>query len=36
MECNIVGCGRKVIKKPYYKTKYKNIAVVKLEKGCYS
>lgn len=36
MECNIMGCGRKVIKKPCYKTKYKNIVIVKLENRCYS
>lgn len=32
MECNIMGCDKKVIKKPCYKTKYKNIVIVKLEK----
>ena len=36
MECNIIGCGRKVVKKPCYKTKYKNIVIVKLENRCYS
>ena len=36
MECNIMGCNRKVIKKPCYKTKYKNIVIVKLENRCYS
>jgi hypothetical protein len=36
MECNIMGCDRKVIKKPCYKTKYKNIVIVKLESKCYS
>lgn len=36
MECNIMGCDKKVIKKPCYKTKYKNIVIVKLEKECYS
>lgn len=36
MECNIMGCGRKVIKKQCYKTKYKNIVIVKLENRCYS
>jgi hypothetical protein len=36
MECNIMGCDRKVIKKPCYKTKYKNIVIVKLENRCYS
>ena len=36
MECNIMGCGRKVVKKPCYKTKYKNIVIVKLENKCYS
>lgn len=36
MECNIMGLDRKVIKKPCYKTKYKNIVIVKLENRCYS
>lgn len=36
MECNIMGCDKKVIKKPCYKTKYKNIVIVKLENMCYS
>lgn len=36
MECNIMGCERKIIKKPCYKTKYKNIVIVKLEDSCYS
>lgn len=36
MECNIMGCDRKVIKKPCYETKYKNIVIVKLENRCYS
>ena len=36
MECNIIQCDRKIIKKPYYKTKYKNIIIVKLENRCYS
>lgn len=36
MEYNIMGCNRKVIKKPCYKTKYKNIIIVKLENRCYS
>ena len=36
MECNIMGCDKKVIKKPCYKTKYKNIVIVKLENRCYS
>ena len=36
MECNIMGCNRKVIKKPCYKTKYKNIVIVKLADRCYS
>lgn len=31
-----MGCDRKVIKKPCYKTKYKNIVIVKLENRCYS
>ena len=36
MECNIMGCDRKVVKKHCYKTKYKNIVIVKLENRCYS
>lgn len=36
MECNIMGCERKAIKKPCYKTKYKNIVIVKLKDRCYS
>ena len=36
MECNIMGCGRKVVKKQCYKTKYKNIVIVKLKDSCYS
>lgn len=36
MECNIMGCDKKVAKKPCYKTKYKNIVIVKLENRCYS
>lgn len=36
MECNIMGCGKKVVKKQCYKTKYKNIVIVKLENRCYS
>lgn len=36
MECNIMRCDKKVIKKPCYKTKYKNIVIVKLEDRCYS
>ena len=36
MECNIFSLDRKVIKKPCYKTKYKNIVIVKLENRCYS
>lgn len=36
MECNIMGCDRKVVKKQCYKTKYKNIVIVKLENRCYS
>lgn len=36
MECNIMGCDKKVVKKPCYKTKYKNIVIVKLENKCYS
>lgn len=36
MECNIMGCDKKAVKKPCYKTKYKNIVIVKLENRCYS
>lgn len=36
MECNIMGSDRKVVKKQCYKTKYKNIVIVKLENRCYS
>lgn len=36
MECNIMCCDRKVRKKPCYKTKYKNIVIVKLADRCYS
>lgn len=36
MECNIMGLDKKVIKKPCYKTKYKNIVIVKLADRCYS
>ena len=36
MECNIMRYDKKVIKKPCYKTKYKNIVIVKLEDRCYS
>lgn len=36
MECNIMMFGRKVVKKPCYKTKYKNIVIVKLKNRCYS
>ena len=36
MECNIMGCDKKIIKKQCYKTKYKNIVIVKLEDECYS
>ena len=36
MECNIMCYDRKVRKKPCYKTKYKNIVIVKLENRCYS
>lgn len=31
-----MGWGRKVVKKQCYKTKYKNIVIVKLENRCYS
>lgn len=36
MECNIMRCDRKIEKKQCYKTKYKNIVIVKLENRCYS
>lgn len=36
MECNIMGCDKKVIKKPCYKTKYKNIVIVRLKEKEYS
>lgn len=36
MECNIMGCDRKIVKKQCFKTKYKNIVIVKLENRCYS
>lgn len=36
MECNIMECDKKVVNKPCYKTKYKNIVIVKLENRCYS
>ena len=36
MECNIMRCDREVEKKQCYKTKYKNIVIVKLENRCYS
>lgn len=36
MKCNIMGCDRKIMKKPCYKTKYKNIVIVKLADRCYS
>ncbi len=36
MDCNIMCCDRKVRKKPCYKTKYKNIVIVKLANRCYS
>lgn len=36
MECNIMRCDRKAVKKQCYKTKYKNIVIVKLENRCYS
>lgn len=29
-------CDKKVVKKPCYKTNYKNIVIVKLENKCYS
>ena len=36
MECNIMRLDREVEKKQCYKTKYKNIVIVKLENRCYS
>lgn len=36
MYCNIIVRGRNIIKKQCYKTKYKNIVIVKLEYRCYS
>lgn len=36
MECNIMRCDREIVKKQCYKTKYKNIVIVKLENRCYS
>lgn len=36
MECNIMMFDKKVVKKSCYKTKYKNIVIVKLENRCYS
>ena len=36
MECNIMGCDRKIVKKQCFKTKYKNIVIVKLGNRCYS
>lgn len=36
MDCNIMCSDRKVRKKSCYKTKYKNIVIVKLENRCYS
>ena len=36
MECNIMRCDRQIVKKQCYKTKYKNIVIVKLENRCYS
>ena len=36
MECNIMSLDKNVIKKPCYKTNYKNIVIVKLENKCYS
>ena len=36
MECNIMRRDREIVKKPCYKTKYKNIVIVKLENRCYS
>lgn len=36
MECNIMCWDRKVVNKQCYKTKYKNIVIVKLENRCYS
>lgn len=36
MECNIMRNDREIVKKPCYKTKYKNIVIVKFENRCYS
>lgn len=36
MECNIMRFDREVEKKQCYKTKYKNIVIVKLKNRCYS
>lgn len=36
MECNIMRCDREIVKKQCYKTKYKNIVIVKLRNRCYS
>lgn len=36
MKCNIMGYDRKVLKKQCYKTKYKNIVIVRLKSRCYS
>lgn len=36
MECNIMMYDKKIVKKPCYKTKYKNVVIVKLENRCYS
>ncbi len=36
MECNVMRCDKKTIKKSCYKTKYKNIVIVRLGDKCYS
>lgn len=36
MECNIMNIDKEIVRKPCYKTKYKNIVIVKLENRCYS
>ena len=36
MVCNILSLERNIEQKEYYKTKYKNIIVVKLNDDCYS
>lgn len=36
MECNIMRCDRKVVKKQCFYTLYYSIVIVKLENRCYS